>query len=104
VIRYVEKYPHPGPRPPDPGPDLGTPNLNDVGSVWAARKTYVDRKRADAAWCAAMSRHLNAAAVDACFRDGWYRTDGGFFGRFDGAALAAYLAALGEPWPREVFP
>lgn len=103
MIRYVEKYPHPGPRPPDPGPDFGTPNVNDVGSVWAARETYGERKRADAAWCAAMSRHLNAVAADACFTEG-ARPAVGLYGTYGPAAAAQYLAFLNEPWPREVYP
>lgn len=102
MIKYVEKYPHPGTRPPDPGPQPNLGGADPKDLQWDANDAWSRIILADQEWGTKMRRHLNAKALDACLCAPI--PDHTFTGHYDGAHAAQYLAALGEPWPREVFP
>jgi len=96
-VKYVDKYPHPGKRPEDPGPHPAGGMADGVEfDAWNRHRVA---KEVDDTWCLRMRQHLVAKGLDACFAVGEVLT-----GKYDGAFAAMALAFLGEPWPREVFP
>jgi len=95
MAKYVDKYPHPGPRPPDedePGTFSGD----------SAYKAWRDRAERLHAWSTRMRQHTVAVALDevvgtlpAMEKGLWVEAR---------AVLVLWLSYLQEPLPKEIFP